>query len=294
MTTGRVQQLGYLGLDVTDVAAWENMATNVLAMEVSGKAADGSLYLRMDAFHHRFILHESDHDGLAYVGWEVQDAAALDAVCNQLAAIGVPTTEVTDEEKEVRGVLGLRRFPDQDGVPNELFYGPLLTDEYMVPWSLRGRYVTGPLGLGHITSQISDLDEHLRIYVDGLGFRISGRRDAELGPGVVARVAPLRCNRRHHSINCVELPAPPKLLHIGLQFADIDEVGIAMDKAKERGLVEIPLGRHQGDHMLSFYMRTPSGFQIEVGWGGRELDDDFRVEQYDGAYASIWGHEGIQ
>lgn len=27
------------------------------------------------------------------------------------------------------------------------------------------------------------------------------------------------------------------------------------------------------DHMLSFYLRTPSGFEIEHGWGGSEGDD---------------------
>ncbi len=38
------------------------------------------------------------------------------------------------------------------------------------------------------------------------------------------------------------------------------------------------LGRHTNDHMVSFYAFTPSGFQLEYGWGGRKIDDaDWQV-----------------
>jgi hypothetical protein len=33
------------------------------------------------------------------------------------------------------------------------------------------------------------------------------------------------------------------------------------------------LGKHTNDHMVSFYLRTPSGFNVEYGWGAREMDD---------------------
>ena len=34
------------------------------------------------------------------------------------------------------------------------------------------------------------------------------------------------------------------------------------------------LGRHTNDLMTSFYVRTPSGFEIEYGTGGIVVDDD--------------------
>jgi 3,4-dihydroxy-9,10-secoandrosta-1,3,5(10)-triene-9,17-dione 4,5-dioxygenase len=33
------------------------------------------------------------------------------------------------------------------------------------------------------------------------------------------------------------------------------------------------LGTHTDDRMTSFYLRTPSGFEIEYGCGGRFVDD---------------------
>ena len=51
-----VTQLGYLGIGVSDLARWEHFAANVLGLEVNGADADGSTFLRMDEYHHRFIL----------------------------------------------------------------------------------------------------------------------------------------------------------------------------------------------------------------------------------------------
>jgi hypothetical protein len=41
--------------------------------------------------------------------------------------------------------------------------------------------------------------------------------------------------------------------------------------------------------MFSFYMRGPSGFEVEYGWGAREVDDAvWQVARYD--VPSLWGH----
>jgi hypothetical protein len=41
--------------------------------------------------------------------------------------------------------------------------------------------------------------------------------------------------------------------------------------------------------MFSFYARTPSGFDVEFGWGGVQIDDDrWRVVSY--TRGSEWGH----
>ena len=49
------------------------------------------------------------------------------------------------------------------------------------------------------------------------------------------------------------------------------------------------LGRHPNDLMTSFYVRTPSGFDLEYGAGGVTVDDAaWETETYDAL--SIWGH----
>jgi len=44
--------------------------------------------------------------------------------------------------------------------------------------------------------------------------------------------------------------------------------------------------------MTSFYMRTPSEFLIEHGWGGREVTPDWQPAELKSA-GSFWGHQGL-
>jgi hypothetical protein len=68
-------------------------------------------------------------------------------------------------------------------------------------------------------------------------------------------------------------------------------VGFAWDLARQRNVeITLDLGRHSNDHMVSFYMRTPSGFEVEYGFGARTVDADWTVEQH--KTISTWGHRG--
>ena len=49
-----------------------------------------------------------------------------------------------------------------------------------------------------------------------------------------------------------------------------DDVLLAHDLvSKSQYPITVPLGRHANDQTFSFYFRSPSGFQVEIGWGGR-------------------------
>jgi hypothetical protein len=45
--------------------------------------------------------------------------------------------------------------------------------------------------------------------------------------------------------------------------------------------------------MTSFYMRTPSDFLVEYGWGGRDVNDATGQPQELPSVASFWGHDGL-
>ena len=99
-----VTQLGYIGINVSDLDAWEQFATEALGLQVSGRDTDGSLFLKMDEYHHRFILHASNDDDLAYAGWQVTDERALHEMAEQLKAAGVEPSFGSTEETAARRV----------------------------------------------------------------------------------------------------------------------------------------------------------------------------------------------
>src|SRR6266436_1062055 len=112
MIMASVTQLGYLGLSVRDVSQWERFAAQVLGLQPNGRDPDGSLFLRMDEYHHRFIVHPTGKDDLAYIGWEVATEEGLEALAEQLLRAGVPVTAGTAEEAEARRVAGMIKFTD--------------------------------------------------------------------------------------------------------------------------------------------------------------------------------------
>ena len=73
---------------------------------------------------------------------------------------------------------------------------------------------------------------------------------------------------------------------------DIDLVGRAYDKVlKEKAApLAMSLGRHSNDQMISFYVKSPGGFDIEFGTDGLQVDDGRWVARESTA-VSYWGHD---
>ena len=67
--------------------------------------------------------------------------------------------------------------------------------------------------------------------------------------------------------------------------------GLALDRANRKKVkMSATLGRHINDKMLSFYMKTPGGFDIEFGCEGRTVKDDEWIARESTA-VSLWGHD---
>jgi hypothetical protein len=79
-----------------------------------------------------------------------------------------------------------------------------------------------------------------------------------------------------------------------VELYSLDDVGQGYDLAlQDREKIVATLGRHSNDLMTSFYMRTPSQFFVEYGWGGRDVDDATWQPKELSTLASFWGHDGL-
>jgi len=286
-----VSQLGYLGLEVSDVERWEQFATHVLGLELASGAPGEARLLRMDEHNYRFVLEAGSRDDVSYVGWQVRDEAALAAVAERLGSMGADVEWGGEELARARRVHRLFRVTDPAGLGVEVFTGPFVDNArpFRSPRGLRG-FEADELGFGHVVLCVEDVEAALRFYREGLGLRTSDFIDLDIGTGEVVTAVFLHAGPRHHSLALVPVSAPKRLHHFMLEVKHMDDVGSTYDICREQNVpIASSLGRHTNDKMFSFYMESPSGFQIELGCGGVLVDDaTWEIQRYDAP--SLWGH----
>jgi len=282
-----ITQLGYVGFRVSDLAAWRMVASEIAGFEVvEGEAT----YLRVDERHHRIALYPDKTDALAYAGWEAANAADFAALTARVRAAGVAVTQGTRAECDERRVADLVKFRDPNGFPLELYHGPHAAPCAFKPGRPVSGFKTGAQGLGHIVLRCADRDAAVTFYCDTLGMRITDT--AELANSNMQATF-LHCNARHHSL-ALTTAAPGtagQVSHLMVEANVMEDVGRAYDLCQAKGVpIWLTLGQHTNDRMLSFYMRSPSGFALELGYGAIEVDDaTWQTAHWQ--TGSHWGHK---
>ena len=291
-----IRSLGYLRIESTDVPAWREYGLKVLGMVEGRGATDGALYLRMDDFPARLVIVPGERDRLLESGWECANSAGLQEIRQALDLEGVPYKEATTAQLADRRVDEMITFADPSGNRLEVFHGAALEHRRVVsPYG--HRFVTGEQGLGHVVLSTRDDAEALHFYRDVLGFAL--RDSMRLPPQLVGRPADgppawLRffgCNPRHHSLAFLPMPTPSGIVHLMVEVENSDDVGLCLDRALRRKVpMSATLGRHVNDKMLSFYMKTPGGFDVEFGCEGMQVADADWIARESTA-VSLWGHD---
>lgn len=277
-----IRALGYMVIGSDNLSEWEGFATGLLGMQRVDRGT-GMRGFRMDDRSQRLLV--SKEAAPATIGWEVADAAALDALAARLENAGTNVARGSRALAGERQVADLILFRDPQGTPLEVFHGGLRADTPFTPGRPISGFLTGPLGMGHAVLHVADADALMPFYRDLLGFGVS---DWSRTP------YPLyffHVNGRHHSFAMVG-SGQSGLHHFMVELGALDDVGQGHDLARtEEGRLAYGLGRHTNDHVTSFYARTPSDFFVEYGWGGQIIDPATWQphETFDGP--TLWGHE---
>lgn len=291
-----IRPLGYLRIEAADMAAWREYALKVLGMVEGTGPAAGALYLRMDEFPARLVIIPGERDRLLSAGWETTNTEALRDVRESLDLEGIAYREATAAELTDRRVDEMIRLDDPSGNTLEIFHGVALEHRRVVsPYG--HMFVTGEQGLGHVVVSARDDAESLYFYRDVLGFTL--RDSMRLPPQLVGAPAGgppawlrfLGVNPRHHSLAFLPSETATGIVHLMIEVENSDDVGLCLDRASRRAVpLSATLGRHVNDEMLSFYMRTPGGFDLEFGCEGLQVDDrDWIVRE--STAVSLWGHD---
>lgn len=289
-----VRALGYVVVQSAEVDTWRGYAENVLGMQAQD-ATDGALYVKMDERDFRYLIVPGEADRYFASGWELADAAAFDDAIRTLELAGVEPIRASAQEAALRRVQAMVWCTDPSGNRHEFFWG-VRADfrRFVSPLGVPG-FVTGAMGLGHAVLPAPQFDATDTFLRDVLGFELSDIfrvRFTNDPAEPEKRIHFLHCrNARHHSLAIMDLAVPSGCIHVMAEVDSMDEVGRALDRVAAHNVkLSATLGRHCNDHMVSFYMKTPSGFDMEYGYGGLTVDWT-QHNVYEATRVSLWGHD---
>lgn len=285
----RVRNLSYLVLGVSDFDAWTSFATDVVGMQVGDRTND-SIKLRMDDLAYRIVLEHDPSDDIRAAGWQVDDEDSLTAFVERARGAGFSVERGDEQLRARRQVADLYSCVDPNGITHEIFFGPARArgiDPFRST-GIRKGFRTGSFGIGHIHPWATSEAETVHFFREAMGLELSGYMRPEQPFNITFLHAACRC---YHAVAIAQFPSEKRLGHIGLEVNDLNDVGFALDRAKKAGVpITASLGRHPNAESISFYMRTPSGFELEIGNGEIMIpEENWQAQTF--LEFSEWGHD---
>lgn len=287
-----IRELGYFVAQTDNLSEWQQYAEQVLGMMTSG-APGGGLYVKMDERPFRMLVVEGSDSRYLASGWGLASEDAFSAATAELDQRGIAWEAGDAALCNQRAVQALAVLKDPSGNRHELYWGHRSDCQPFVSPQGVPRFVTGSMGLGHTVLPAPNFDETRVFLKDVLGFSLSDSFNHRPTPDAQPlRIHFMHCNNpRHHSLAIAEFPVPSGCVHVMVEVDSMTEVGRAHDRHQSQGVqLSATLGQHLNDQMTSFYMKTPSGFDLEYGYGGLQLDWE-QHSAFEFTRVSLWGHD---
>ncbi len=288
-------EFAYIGVEVSDPGALGALLTDVFGLLPGETAVDGAATFRNDGRTRRVVVQEGPLDDCSVLAFEAVDDQAFEETAARLEAAGFPLTEGDEDETAARDVTRLLHTESPWRLRFELVQGLASAAEPFESTLVAGGFQTDGVGAGHTAIAVTSFEDSERFLLDGLGMVQSDWIETELMEGIELEVRFYHCNERHHSIAVAKLPIDlgKSLHHLQVEVNDRDDVGFAFDRAWSAGCeFANGLGVHDNEGAFSFYVSSPAGFLVEVGFGTKKVHAPWDGNRrYDSI--SRWGHQPI-
>lgn len=285
-------RMGYMVAESNRQEAWHRFASEGLGLHVD-KVESGALALRVDDHQRRIIVTKGPAEDVVALGWQLANREALDLALSRLHDRGAFIKPSSVEEARSRGVEHFWQVQGPKGLALELYTTPVLSNR---PLRMKASgFITGDAGVGHVAITTRNPKAMEAFWQEVFDARVSDHIEDRID-GVNLDFTFLRLNERHHSIATASTrgvrldPLRTRIHHMNLQAASLEDVTQAYLRCRAMGCkIANSIGQHPNDKELSFYVATPSDFEMELGWNPIVVQEDsWRPTVYQGI--SLWGH----
>lgn len=263
----RYRKIGYVALNVTDVARTTEFATTTFALHNNGTGPAGEQFLSAGPEHHDVVLYKSKEPGFVRGGWELETPADVEKAYAHFEALGVKPVKLAQEEKDI---LGLGVWPafrirePTNGICFE-YYSKML---HMA--RSRPNLMTNFRQLGHFGINVPNVREATEFAEANMGFMCSDILGNYVG--VLMRAYP---NPNHHSF--AYLPArdgKKQFNHVAFMVDAIDDIGKLFNRIEAQGVKRaFGIGRHPTSGSIHLYIFDPDGLVWEYTLGMEQFPE---------------------
>lgn len=288
-----ISGMAYVVAETTNLDNWKQYAQDVLGMATT-PSPDGGLYVRMDERQFRFVVQPGARDAYVASGWEVPAQADFEHALQVLSDAGVAVVLGDTARCRLRCAQQVAEFADPSGNRHELVWGFKSDFTHFASPAGVSRFVTGAIGMGHTVLPAPNFQATVDFMTRVMGFGLSDifnfQPAGDAGPTLPIHF--FHCNNgRHHSLALAGFPVESGCVHVMVEVENMPEVGRAMDRMRAHKVQQTAtLGQHTNDKVISFYMRCPSNFDIEYGYGGAVVDWQEHIT-HEFTRVSLWGHD---
>ena len=258
----RYAKLGYVAINVTDIARSRHFYETLWGLTVSGTGPDGEVFLRCSTDHHNIILYPAERVGLRRIGWQMESEDDVDRIVALADDLGLSPRAVPQAELAVLHHERSYRFVEPHTLATFEFYARQTGNHDYTPT------VANIQRLGHVVLMTDRYEEAVSFFLDTLNFRSSDM--------IGSRVTFMRCfpNPFHHSFGLGN-GTMNGLHHINFMVSEIDDIGKAIWRF-QNNQVEVVFGpgRHPPSNSVFIYANDPDGLTVEYSFGMEEFPED--------------------
>jgi 2,3-dihydroxy-p-cumate/2,3-dihydroxybenzoate 3,4-dioxygenase len=263
----RYRKLGYVALNVTDVARTTEFATKTFALEDTGQGPSGEQFLSCGPEHHDVVLYPSREPGLLRGAWELETPADVERAHAHFEGLGLKPVKLAQEEKDILGLGVWPAFRVREPTVGVCF-------EYYSKMVYRARFrPQGPTTfkhLGHFGINVPNVREATEWAEANMGFRCSDILGNYVG--TLMRAFP---NPNHHSY--AYLPAregKKQFNHLAFMVDSIDDIGKLFNRIEAHGVKRaFGIGRHPTSGSIHLYIFDPDSLVWEYTLGMEQFPE---------------------
>ena len=263
----RYRKLGYVALNVTDVARTTEFGINTFALEDTGTGPNGEQFLSCGPEHHDLVLYQNKEPGFVRGGWELESPEDVERAHAHFDDLELRPVWLEDEEKEPLGLGCWPAFRVRDPIVG-------LSFEYFSKMMFRARVrpplLTNFLHIGHYGINAPNVRDATEFVKEHMGFLPSDILGNYLGTLMRAFPTP-----NHHSF--AFLPSPDgskKLNHVAFMVESIDDIGRLFNRIEAHGVDRaFGIGRHPTSGSIHLYIFDPDRLIWEYTLGMEQFPE---------------------